>query len=123
MAYQGPNVSVTQKFQLSPPAVAIEDLPSGVVGTAYDVYEKESLGDAPGLTYGTGATASTARLDFGSEKVIFDHTVAGRRAFDFYPPQSYVRSAGGVDFEVENEDVVISADGIKFDTDDTYPLI
>ncbi|HUV65753.1 MAG TPA: hypothetical protein VMW24_17790, partial [Sedimentisphaerales bacterium] len=120
MAYQGPNVSVTQKFELSPPAVAIEDLPSVVVGTAYDVYEKESLGNAPGLSSGTSGGAAVSRLGWGDDNVVFDHTVAGRRAFDFYPPKVYVRAAIQ-DYEIEGTDIDLSADGVLLDASDTYP--
>lgn len=117
--YQGPNVSVTQKFELSPPAVAVEDLPSVVVGTAYDVYDKESLGDAPGLTSQTAATSAVA---WGFDKVVFDHTVAGKRAFDFYPPRIYVRTTVD-DYEVESEDIELNSSSVVLDVTDTYPLI
>ena len=116
--YQGPHVAVTQKFELSPPAVAIESLPSVVVGTAFDVYEKESLGEAPGLVSGTAATSA---MSWASDKVVFDHTVAGRRAFEFYPPKAYVRTSVE-DFEIESEDIVLNANGIVLDASDTYPL-
>ena len=119
--YQGPNVSVTQKFELTPPAVAIEDLPSVVVGTAYDVYEKESLGMAPGLTSSTGSAGITSLLEFGAEKVVFDHTVVGKRGFDFYPPKAYVRTEVE-DFEIESEDIEFTEKGIILDVSDTYPL-
>jgi len=119
--YQGPNVSVTQTFELSPPAVAIEDLPSVVVGTAYDVYDKESLGMAPGLTSSTGSAGITSMLEFGVEKVVFDHTVVGKRGFEFYPPKAYVRT-DSKDFEIEVEDIEFTENGVVLDIDDTYPL-
>lgn len=119
--YQGPHVAVTQKFELSPPAVAVEDLPSVVVGTAYDVFEKESLGMAPSLTGSTTGAAATSTIQFGADKVVFDHTVVGKRGFDFYPPKAYVRTANE-DFEIESEDIEFTADGIVLDQDDTYPL-
>lgn len=118
MSYQGPHVAVTQKFELSPPAVAIEELPAVVVGTAYDVYEKESLGNAPGLVSSTAATSS---ISWGMDKVVFDHTVVGRRGFDFYPPRVYVRTTAA-DYEIESEDIELTEDAVILDDSDTYPL-
>lgn len=118
--YQGPHVAVTQKFELSPPNIAVEGLPSVVVGTAYDVYEKESLGNAPGLSSGTAGGAAVSQLSWGHDKVVFDHTVVGKRGFDFYPPKVYVRAADD-DYEIESEDIELDTNGVKFDASDTYP--
>lgn len=117
--YQGPHVAVTQNFELSPPDVAIEELPSVVVASAYDVYEKESLGNAPGLV---SQTAATSAVSWGVDKVVYDHTVAGRRAYDFYPPRAYVRTSVD-DYEIESSDIDLTSNAIVLDVADTYPLI
>jgi hypothetical protein len=112
-SYQGPNVSVTQQFQTSPGAVAIESLPSAAVATAYDVYNKEALGDAYGII-------ESRDLLWGvSNKVVYDKTVAGQKALDFYPPTAYANtSSGNIYLEITDSD--LSETGIAIGRDDSY---
>ena len=41
--YRGPHVAVYQRFDTSSPAISVENLPSTAVGTAYEVYNNESI--------------------------------------------------------------------------------
>lgn len=111
-SYQGPNVSVTQQFQTSPGAVAIESLPSAAVATAYDVYNKEALGDAYGI--------KDQEVLWGTDNaVVHDKSVAGQKALDFYPPVAYANTnSGNIDLEVTDADV--SATGISIEKDTSY---
>lgn len=111
--YQGPNVSVTQKFVTSPGAVAIENLPSVVIGTAYDVFIDEPLG----LSYGI----IERELPWGAEKVVYNKGVINKKAYDFYPVVIKGSSPfGNIDLDVEVEN--IDADGVTIGFDDDYDV-
>ena len=109
--YQGPHASVTQQFVTSPGAVAVEDLPSVAVATAYNVYQKEALGSFYGLL--------TTTLDWGTTGVIFDETVADKRTYDMYPVVAYANTRLGY---VELEDLTIDTDGIDILVDTSYDI-
>lgn len=113
--YQGPHVSVRQEFQTSPGAVAIESLPPTNIGTAYDVYTEEALGDAYGIVDRELAWV-------GDNPVVYDHSVAGEREYDFYPVKIYAETEYG-DIEITDDDISVGEDGITFpfERDGTNP--
>ena len=111
--YQGPNASVTQEFAVSPGAVAIESLPSVAVGTAYDVYNKESLGDFFGVQKDKIIPWGT------SNKVVYDRNIAGLKAYEMYPPKAYANTRYGIiDLGITYD--ALSEDGITIDRDANY---
>lgn len=111
--YQGPHVAVDQTFQVTPTAIAIEDLPSVAVATAYDVFSKEVLG----LTFGI----TNNDLAWGVNKVIFDETVIGGREFDFYPVKVYADSEFG-DIQLDNDDLTINGTDVTVDRDEVFKV-
>jgi len=112
-AYQGPHVAVTQQFVTSPGAIAIEDLPSVDVGTAFDVFEKEQIGSSYGIV--------DRELGWGADKVIFDKDVINQRAFDFYPVKGFANSPfGNIDLELLGAN--LSSVGVTLVRDKTYKV-
>ena len=109
--YQGPNASVTQQFVTSPGAIAIEDLPSVAVASAYDVFKKESIGSSFGV--------KDESVSFGVDKVIYNRSQAGSKAFDMYPPKAYANSIfGNIDLDLPQSDITSS--GFSIDKDYSY---
>ena len=110
--YQGPNASVTQEFVTTPGAVAVESLPSVAVATAYDVYHAGDLGNSYGIT--------NRILPWGtSNKVVFNRSLAGGRAFEMYPPVAYANTKfGNVNLNLPSSDFVST--GVEIDRDETY---
>jgi hypothetical protein len=106
--YQGPNVSVTQKFLATPPATAVENLPPAGIGTAYDVYSKELLGEAHGI--------DDSELLWGAENVIWEESVIGDRLYNFYPVTTYATTPFG-DIAL---DVTKSSTGVTITKDQSY---
>lgn len=117
--YRGPHASVRQEFEVSPAAVAIESLPPVAVATAYDVYAKEMLGLASGI-------ASLESPWPTSEKVVYNRTVAGFRAFEFYPTRVYANTSFGYrelfGAEGGDTDIILSAAGVTVEKDAAYTL-
>lgn len=114
-SYQGPNVSVRQEFETTPGAVAVESLPSVAVATAYDVYKKKSIDTSYGIQ-------SSRTLLWGtSNKVVYDEPVAGRRAYDFFPPKAYANSKFG-NIDLGLSDSGFSSTGIVIGRDDMYTV-
>jgi len=119
--YQGPNVSVRQQFVVSPGAVAVESLPSVAVATAYDVYNKQSLGTFYGIGQKDDADHTTDLLWGTSNKVVYNESIAGKRAFDFYPPAAYANSlVGQIDLALDSTD--FSSNGVAIARDEMYVL-
>lgn len=93
--YKGPHVAVTQQFVTSPGAIAIEDLPSVAVATAFDVYIKEVLGSLYGII--------EKELLWGADKVVYDKNVIDQKAYDFYPVKAYASSPfGNIEFDPDS---------------------
>jgi len=115
-SYRGPNVSVKQQFELSPPAVAIDNLAPVSIATAYDVYSKEKISKSIGLASITDAWKGNI-----ANRVIFDRTVAGDRVYDFYKPTVYVQSEdfGSIDI---TKNVSLSSAGIEIGAKQTYDI-
>ena len=111
--YRGPNVSITQKFDLTPADISIEDLPSVNVGTAYDVYKKQVVGSSYGVVPSTKS--------WGAEKVIYDESVIGKRLYDFYPIKVYSESQYG-DIELDESQLTIDSNGVLIPTDKSYDV-
>jgi hypothetical protein len=112
-SYQGPNASVTQQFVVSPGAVAVESLPSVAVATAYDVYNKKSLGNFYGIIADRDVPWGTTNT------VIYNNSVAGVKAFTMYPPKAYVNSRfGNIDLGIADAD--IGEAGISIGRDEMY---
>jgi len=112
-AYQGPHVAVTQKFVTSPGAIAIEDLPSVAVGTAFDVFEKERIGSSYGIV--------DRELAWGANKVVYDKDVIDQKAYDFYPAKAFANSPfGNVDLELL--DANLSSTGVTLVRGKTYKV-
>jgi hypothetical protein len=109
--YQGPNVQVNQQFKVTPTAIAIEDLPSVAVATAYDVYSNKVLGETFGI--------ADNDLAWGANKVVFDETVVGARGYDFYPVRVYSESEFG-DIQLNNDDLSIDGNNVTVDRDETF---
>ena len=111
--YQGPNVSVTQQFVTSPGAIAVEDLPSVAVGTAFDVFEKEQIGSSYGIV--------DRELAWGADKVVYDKNVIDQKAYDFYPANVFGNTPfGNVDLEML--DANISNTGATIVRDKAYKV-
>lgn len=111
--YQGPHVAVTQQFVTSPGAIAIEDLPSVAVGTAFDVFEKEQIGSSYGIV--------DRELAWGADKVIFDKDAIDQKAFEFYPVKVFANSPfGNVDLELL--DANLSSTGATLVRDKSYKV-
>ena len=110
MAYQGPNVSVTQTFLATPPATAIENLPPAGIGTAYDVFSKEFLGNAHGI--------ESSELLWGANDVIWNESVIGDRLYNFYPVTTYASTPFG-DIAL---DVTKSSTGVTVTKDQQYVI-
>jgi len=104
-SYRGPHASVTQQFVTSPGAVAVESLPPAIVGTAYDVYDKEVVGESFGIINRTMPWV-------GENKVVHDESVAGERAYNFYPVKVYADTEFG-DIELTDADATVSVDGVE----------
>lgn len=114
-SYQGPNVSVTQQFAVSPGAVAIESLPSVAVATAYDVYQQESLGNFFGLVADTVVPWGT------SNTVIYNKNIAGLKTYEMYPPKMYANTRyGDINLEIDYED--FASEGITLNRDTMYAV-
>lgn len=109
--YRGPHVAVTQRFETSPGAVAVESLPPALVGTAYDVFAKEVLGDAYGI--------DDKEILWGVDNVVYDNSVIGERLYNFYPVTTYADTAFGA---IELDSVDVSATGITVEKDDTFKV-
>jgi hypothetical protein len=109
--YRGPHVEVTQNFETSAPATAIENLPSNAIGTAYDVYTKETLGSVLGIT--------SKQVLWGVDDVLFDETVCGKRAYDFYPAEIYADTYFG---DTALSDIEKDADGATIDVDESFDV-
>lgn len=92
--YQGPHVEVKQEFEINPGAVAVENLPSVSIATAYDVYVKESMGSSFGFKANT--------LEWPTNnKVVYNKSVAGQRNYDYYPAIAYANTPyGNIDLEL-----------------------
>lgn len=111
--YQGPHVAVTQQFVTSPGAIALEDLPSVVVGTAFDVFEKEQIGSSYGIV--------DRELAWGADKVVFDKDVIDLKAYDFYPAKVFANSPfGNIDLEIL--DTNLSSSGATLVRDKAYKI-
>jgi hypothetical protein len=109
--YQGPNVSVTQQFITSPGAIAVEDIPSAIIATAFDVYLNELIGSLYGIKDNT--------LEWGVEKVVYNKNVINKRAYDFYPVKVKGSSPfGNIDLDIDSDN--ISEDGVSIGYDDNY---
>jgi len=109
--YQGPHVEVTQRFQTNAPALAIESLPSNAIATAYDVFKKEVLGEVFGII--------DKLVPWGVENVLFDESVSGKRAYDFYPVKIFGDTAFG---DQELEDIVKDEDNVTIPIDQTFTV-
>jgi len=111
--YQGPNASVRQEFVTSPGAVTVETLPSVAVASAYNVFAKESLGNPNGI--------ESADLPWGSDNVIYNESISGKKSFDMYPPNGFANTRFGyIDLELESSEMDV--DGITLDKDRTFVL-
>jgi hypothetical protein len=111
--YQGPNASVTQQFVVSPGAVAVENLPSVAVATAYDVHQQESMADFFGIN-------SETVVPWGTDnKVVYDKNVAGLKAFEMFPPKAYANTKyGNIDLGILHDG--FTEVGVKIDRDTSY---
>lgn len=114
--YQGPHAAVTQQFVPTPGAVAIEDLPSVAVGTAYDVFAKEVLGSSYSIE-------SNALLwaGIGADKVVYNKDYIDQKAYDFYPVAVYAETPFG-DEALEMGTSDVSATGVTIGIDDAYKV-
>jgi hypothetical protein len=87
--YRGPHVAVRQNFETTPPAVAVENLPTAIVGTPYEVYKDEKLASYDGidvdLSSGTPGTTSAPWVVSGDNNVIYSES-QGAKIYNFYPP-------------------------------------
>jgi len=111
--YQGPNASVRQEFVTSPGAVAVENLPSVAVASAYNVFAKQSLGTDYGIT--------DTELAWGSSNVIYEESISGKKAFDMYPPKGFANTKFGyIDLLLGNSDM--DGTGITLGVDSTFVL-
>lgn len=120
--YRGPHTEVIQRFQATPGAVAVESLPSAVIGTAYDVYVKENLTSYNGVdpNHGTSDTAVAWTVS-GDNKVIYSES-QGKKIFNMYAPKAYVRDRfTGTDYELADRD--FTASGFNAAWDDTYTFL
>jgi hypothetical protein len=113
--YRGPHVEVRQVFEVSPGAVAIENLPPSVIGTAYDVYAKEVLGVAGGIIDNEMSWPAAAT------KVLYNRSIAGRRNYDFYPVSIFADTSFGY-IQLDKSASDITADGVTISTEDSYTL-
>jgi len=112
--YQGPNASVTQEFVQSPGALALEDLPPTLVGTAFDVFKKENLGTLYGII--------DQEALWGEDNVVFDRSVIDERSFDFYPPKAFADSLlGQIDLEPLVSDITTTGVNVGKDKDYSLP--
>ena len=111
--YQGPHAAVTQRFVTGPGAIAIEDLPSVVVATAFDVYVKELLGSSYGII--------DRELAWGSDNVVFDKDAINQSAYDFYPATIFGTSPFG-EIELEMGSGDLTATGATIGKDDAYKV-
>lgn len=110
--YRGPHVAVRQNFQASPAAVAIESLPSVSVGTAYDVYENEFLGDVFGIT-------DTELAWPTDNKVVYSKDVIGEKNYNFYPVRVYANAPSFGNIETP---VIERATGVTVLKDQSYKI-
>lgn len=112
--YQGPHASVIQEFVPTPGAIAIENLPSVCVGTAFDVYAKEVLGSSYGII-------DNELLWTPIENVVYDKSVIDQRAYDFYPVVVYAETPfGDIELEMGSSDVAVT--GVTVGYDDAYKV-
>jgi formylmethanofuran dehydrogenase subunit D len=125
MSYQGPNVSVSQKFQLSPAAVAIEDKPSVDIGTAYDVFSEEKVGDdsigiIDNITYDWTVNDS-------SDKVVYDSDDFNYYEYSFYPVNVYAKTnfpqIGTVEIEEDSANYSKNSSGVVMKKDAKYEVL
>ena len=120
-SYQGPHVAVEQKFETSPGAIAIENLPPTVVASAFDVFSEEALGTWYGIIGASSGIVKPWEVDDVSvDKVVYDKDVIDQRAYDFYPVNVYASSKFG-NIEVDKSDD-LSSTGITFYKDDDYKV-
>ena len=92
MSYQGPNVSVTQVFETTPPVVNVENLPSVAIGSAYEVHAQEQIGQGEGIL---ATVVYPWVLNTSGNPVLYQDSVAGRRNYERYPVNVYANSAFG----------------------------
>ena len=119
--YQGPHVAVEQKFQTSPSAIAIENLPPTIVASAFDVFSEEALGTWYGVIGASSGVVKPWEVDDEEiDKVVYDKDVIDQRAYDFYPVNVYSSSSFG-NQEIDKSDDIGST-GITFYKDDTYDV-
>jgi len=109
--YQGPHVEVTQKFQTNAPALALESLPSNVIATAYDVFKKEVLGEVFGII--------NKLIPWGVDNVLFDESVSGKRAYDFYPVKIFGDTSFG---DQALDDIVKDEDNVTIPIDQAFTI-
>jgi len=110
--YRGPHVEVTENFETNAPAVALESLPSTAIATAYDVYKKEAIGQVLGIL-------PTKKVVWGIDDVLFDESVSGKRAYNFYPVKIYADTFFG---DILLEDVEKDDDGVSIDVDESFTV-
>ena len=113
--YQGPHASVLQQFVPTPAAVAIEDLPSVVVATAFDVFAKEVMGSSYGIIDND--------IEWIAEKVIYDKDVIDQKAYDFYPVVVYAETPfGDIELEMGTDPADVTSSGVTVGMDDAYKI-
>ena len=121
MSYQGPNTIVRQNFETNPPAVTVEQLPSALIGTAYEVHKDENLLSYDGIDANLSSTDADWVID-GSNKVIYSSS-QGEKIYNFYPPAFKVLDSenGGI-FDIEDPGTA-DADGTQVSHKDTYEIL
>lgn len=128
MSYQAPHTAVRQNFETTPPAVSIENLPTALIGTAYEVHKDEVLLSYDGIdnlnsagsAVGNDATLVPWVVD-GSNKVIYSAS-QGKKIYDFYPPlfKAIDENNGGT-YELDSVGTP-SASGLLVNHFDTYTV-
>lgn len=122
--YQGPHVAVTQVFEQSPVAIAIEQLPSVDVGTAYDVFAKESLGDP---AVGILANTHDWTLGAATDKVVYDVTNFNDNDYNFYPVVVRAKTSfpqlGDVVIPELSANYTVDSTGVSITKDSKYDVL
>jgi hypothetical protein len=118
MAYRGPHVSVTQQFQTNPPGVAVESLAPALIGTAFNVFSKEKLGEGIGIV---GVELPWMSNGVPVSDVIYSRQVIGRRAFDFYAAKAFVNTPFGY-VEMNEQKILDTGAGVEVLVDDSYTI-
>ncbi len=111
--YKGPHVAVHQNFEQSAPATAVEDLPSAIVGTAFEVYENEKIGSHSGIE---DKVLAWSNITDGA--TVFNDSVISKEAYDFYP----VKTTTSTSFGVLDVDADVNEDGVKLDKDASFAI-